>query len=283
MIKRTAKGFDIDYKKLDTTIRLGVRFLDNVIDMSRYPGDDTRLLARGNRKVGLGIMGFADLLVRLRVPYASERSFKIAEGLMQFIKAGAWETSRELAEVRGPFPNLKGSVFDRPGVRPPRNATTTTIAPTGTLSIIANCSPGIEPYYSLSYTRRVLGGLELHKLNPLLIEVAKEEGFFSEELMDFVSKGGALKDRDDVPDGVKKIFVTAFEVTPDDHIRMQAAFQKHTDNAVSKTVNLPAGATTEDVRRAYLRAFELGCKGVTVYRSGTRAGQVLSCKDTVYC
>jgi ribonucleoside-diphosphate reductase alpha chain len=283
MVKKGPKGFELDYKKLERTIRLALRFLDNVIDVNRYPVHDIEVMARGNRKVGLGVMGLADLLVRLGVPYDGERSLKIAEGLMQFIKACAWETSRELAAERGPFPNIKGSVFDRPGVVPVRNATTTTIAPTGTLSIIADCSSGIEPYYSLSYTRRVLGGVELYKLNPLFKEIAEEEGFFTEELMEYVAKGGSIKDRPEVPDEVKKLFVTAFEVSPENHIRMQAAFQKHTDNAVSKTINLPPGAAPADVREAYLKAYELGCKGVTVYRSGTRSGQVLSCKDTVYC
>jgi ribonucleoside-diphosphate reductase alpha chain len=283
MVKKTDKGFDIDYKKLDETVRMGIRFLDNVIDMNKYPVPDIELMAKGNRKVGLGVMGFADMLVRLKVPYASEKSFKIAEGLMQFIKESAWESSRELAAERGPFPNILGSVFDKPGVRPVRNTTTTTIAPTGTLSIIAGCSSGIEPYFSLSYTRQVLDGLELPELNPLLKEVAGEEGFYSEDLMDFISKGGLVKDRPDVPDEVKKIFVTAFEISPEEHIRMQAAFQKHTDNAVSKTINLPPEATPQDVKNAYLLAYELGCKGVTVYRSGTRAGQVLTCKNTLYC
>jgi ribonucleoside-diphosphate reductase alpha chain len=283
MVKKTDRTFDIDYKKLDKTVRMGVRFLDNVIDINKYPVPDIELMAKGNRKVGLGVMGFADMLVRLKVPYASEKSFKIAEGLMQFIKESAWESSRELAAQRGPFPNITGSVFDKPGVRPVRNTTTTTIAPTGTLSIIAGCSSGIEPYFSLSYTRQVLDGLELPELNPLLKEMAKEEGFYSEDLMEFISKGGLVKDRPDVPEEVKKIFVTAFEISPEDHIRMQAAFQKHTDNAVSKTINLPPEATPEDVKNAYLLAYELGCKGVTVYRSGTRAGQVLTCKNTLYC
>jgi ribonucleoside-diphosphate reductase alpha chain len=283
MVKKTAGGYDIDYRKLDKTVRMGIRFLDDVIDMNRYPVPDIEVMAKGNRKVGLGVMGFADMLVRLKIPYAGEKSFKVAEGLMQFIKESAWETSRELAAERGPFPNIKGSIFDKSGVRPVRNTTTTTIAPTGTLSIIAGCSSGIEPFFSLSYTRQILGGLELPELNPLLKEVAEEEGFFSEELMDYVSKGGSLNERTDVPEEVKKIFVTAFEISPENHIRMQAAFQKHTDNAVSKTINLPQGATPEDVRRAYLLAHELGCKGVTVYRSGTRPGQVLTCNSTLYC
>jgi ribonucleoside-diphosphate reductase alpha chain len=283
MVKETGDAHEIDYKKLDKTVRLGIRFLDNVIDMNRYPVPDIEVMAKANRKVGLGVMGFADMLVRLKVPYASEKSFRVAEGLMQFIKESAWETSRELAEERGPFPNLKGSIFDRPGTRPVRNSTTTTIAPTGTLSIIAGCSSGIEPYFSLSYTRQVLDGLELPELNALFKEVAEKEGFLSEDLMDFVSKGGLLKDRTDVPEEVKSIFVTAFEISPEDHIRMQAAFQKHTDNAVSKTINLPSEAAPEDVREAYLLAYKLGLKGVTVYRSGTRAGQVLTCKNTLYC
>ncbi|MBI5587469.1 MAG: adenosylcobalamin-dependent ribonucleoside-diphosphate reductase [Deltaproteobacteria bacterium] len=273
----------IDYGRLGETVRLGVRFLDNVIDMSRYPTENIDRLAKGNRKVGLGVMGFADLLVRLRVRYGSSESFSLAEEVMGFISRFAWDESRRLAAERGPFPNIKGSVFDRPGVPPVRNATTTTVAPTGTLSIIAGCSSGIEPFYSLSYTRQVLNGLNIPELNPLVSEVAVEEGFFSPDLIEYIKNGGEIKDRPDVPDKAKEIFTTAFDIGTEEHIRMQAAFQKHTDNAVSKTINLPPGATKEDVKKAYLLAYKSGCKGVTVYRSGTRAEQVLTCKSPLYC
>ncbi len=276
-------GRSIDRVALEKTVRLGVRFLDNVIDMSRYPVESIDRLAKGNRKIGLGVMGFADLLVRLRIRYGSPESLETAEDLMGLISRTAWDESRKLAEQRGPFPNIKGSVFDRPGTAPVRNATTTTVAPTGTLSIIAGCSSGIEPFYSLSYTRQVLNGVQIPELNPLVREVATEEGCFSEDLIEFIRKGGDIKERADVPEKVRALFVTAFDIGPEEHIRMQAAFQKHTDNAVSKTINLAPGSSKDDVAKAYLLAYSLGCKGVTVYRSGTRAEQVLTCKSPLYC
>ncbi|MBI5287337.1 MAG: hypothetical protein HY878_07105, partial [Deltaproteobacteria bacterium] len=287
--------FEIDWDKLEYVTKEAVHFLDNVIDMNKYPLPEIENMAKGNRKIGLGVMGFADMMVRLRIPYNSEDALKVGEGLMRFINEKAWETSRELAKERRPFPNIKGSIFDT-GVRGQvvkgtgvpftvkvRNATTTTIAPTGTLSIIAGCSSGIEPIFSLSYTRQVLDGLELPELNPLLPEVARAEGFYSDGLMDFVAKGGELTERDDIPDKIKKVFITAYHIPPEGHIKMQAVFQKYTDNAVSKTINLPQKATPEDVKKAYLLAYKLGCKGITIYRSGTREEQVLSCKNTLYC
>ena len=276
-------GRSIDRVALEKTVRLGVRFLDNVIDMSRYPVESIDRLAKGNRKIGLGVMGFADLLVRLRIRYGSPESLETAEDLMGFISRTAWDESRRLAEQRGPFPNIKGSVFDRPGTAPVRNATTTTVAPTGTLSIIAGCSSGIEPFYSLSYTRQVLNGVQIPELNPLVREVATEEGCFSEDLIEFIKNGGDIKERADVPEKVRALFVTAFDIGPEEHIKMQAAFQKHTDNAVSKTINLAPESSKDDVAKAYLLAYSLGCKGVTVYRSGTRAEQVLTCKSPLYC
>lgn len=283
MLKKEGGRWAVDYEKLDSTIRLGVRFLDDVIDACRYPSPETGRMARGNRKIGLGVMGFADMLLRLRMPYGGNESLEFAEGLMKRFSETARDESRRLAEERGPFPNIKGSVFDAPGVPGMRNATITTIAPTGTLSIIAGCSSGIEPFYSLAYTRRVLDKTLIQEVNPLFAEMAEEEGFYSPGLVDFVSRGGDLKERSDVPDGAKACLVTAFDVTPERHVMMQAAFQRHVDNAVSKTINLPAEASVKDVRDAFLLAYRLGCKGVTVYRTGTRKGQVLSCKDTLYC
>ncbi|MBI5453628.1 MAG: adenosylcobalamin-dependent ribonucleoside-diphosphate reductase [Deltaproteobacteria bacterium] len=277
------KGKGVDFDKLGQTVEISVRFLDDVIDASRYPSREIDAMAKGNRKIGLGVMGFADLLARLRIRYGSEESLKVARDIMKFISETGWETSRRLAKEKGPFPNIKGAVFDRPGAPPVRNATVTTVAPTGTLSIIAGCSSGIEPFYSLSYTRQVLNGVRIPELNPLVEEVAREEGFYSEELMEFVKNGGDLKDRADVPVHIKDIFVTAYDLPPEVHIRMQAAFQAFTDNAVSKTINLPPGASPNDVKEAYLLAYRLGCKGVTVYRSGTRAEQVLTCKSPLYC
>lgn len=283
MLKRKGRSWEIDHEKLEKTIRLAIRFLDNVIEMSRYPMPQIETMAKGNRKIGLGVMGFADMLARLRMEYGSGESLSIAENLMSFMHEKAWDESEKLAIERGPFPNIKGSIFDRPGKKPVRNATVTTIAPTGTLSIIAGCSSGIEPFYSLSFVRQVLDGVQIPELNPLVEEISKDEGFYSPELIVHVSKGGDIKKRADVPGGIKKIFATAFDISPDRHIKMQAAFQKYTDNAVSKTINLPENASPEDVRQAYLMAYGLGCKGVTVYRTGTRAAQVLSCKSTLYC
>ncbi len=280
---KMVKGRGVDFDKLKRTVEAAVRFLDDVIDASRYPSREIDAMAKGNRKIGLGVMGFADMLARLRIRYGSEESLRGARDIMKFISETGWETSRRLAKEKGPFPNIKGSVFDRPGAPPVRNATVTTVAPTGTLSIIAGCSSGIEPFYSLSYTRQVLNGVRIPELNPLVEEVAREEGFYSEELMEFVKNGGGLKDRADVPVHIKDIFVTAYDLTPEVHIRMQAAFQAFTDNAVSKTINLPPGASPNDVKEAYLLAYRLGCKGVTVYRSGTRAEQVLTCKSPLYC
>jgi len=276
-------AYEIDWDRLGRTVRMAVRFLDNVIDMNKYPLPAIERMAKGNRKIGLGVMGFADMLIKMRVPYDSDRALRIGEGLMQFIKGAAWETSRELAQERGVFQNIKGSIFDAAGIKPVRNATTTTIAPTGTLSIITGCSSGIEPVYSMSYTRQVLNGLQLPELHPLLPEIAKEEGFYSDELMDYIAKGSSLNGRKDVPEHIKKFFITALQIPPEGHVKMQAAFQKHTDNAVSKTINFPHDAKPADIKNAYLLAYQLGCKGITVYRSGTRAEQVLTCKSTLYC
>jgi len=275
--------YEIDWDRLGRAVRTAVRFLDNVIDMNKYPLPAIERMAKGNRKIGLGVMGFADMLIKMRVPYDSDRALRIGEGLMQFIKGAAWETSRELAQERGVFQNIKGSIFDAAGIKPVRNATTTTIAPTGTLSIITGCSSGIEPVYSMSYTRQVLNGLQLPELHPLLPEIAKEEGFYSDELMDYIAKGSSLNGRKDVPEHIKKFFITALQIPPEGHVKMQAAFQKHTDNAVSKTINFPHDAKPADIKNAYLLAYQLGCKGITVYRSGTRAEQVLTCKSTLYC
>lgn len=280
---KMVRGRDIDFDKLKKTVETAVRFLDDVIDAGRYPSREIDAMAKGNRKIGLGVMGFADMLIRLRVRYGSVEGFDIARDVMRFIGETGWGASRMLARERGPFPNIKGSVFDRAGVEPVRNATVTTIAPTGTLSIIAGCASGIEPFYSLSYTRQVLNGARIAELNPLVEEVAREEGFYSEGLMEFIKNGGAIKDRPDVPPHIRDIFITAYDLPPEAHIRVQAEFQRFTDNAVSKTINLPSGASPDDVKEAYLLAYRLGCKGVTVYRSGTRAEQVLTCKSPLYC
>jgi ribonucleoside-diphosphate reductase alpha chain len=269
----------IDFSRLRDMIWLSVRYLDNVIDMSNYPLPEIGKMARGNRKIGLGVMGFADMLYQLWIPYSSEKALDAGETVMRFIQSEAHEASRALAEERGVFEFFEQSVFkDRDNSRF-RNATVTTIAPTGTLSIIAGCSSGIEPLFAISFVRRVMDNDELIETNPYFERLAKERGFYSPELMDAIARAGSLKNVEGIPQDVKEVFVTAHDVSPEWHVRMQAAFQKYTDNAVSKTVNLPNQATVADVLRVYDLAFELGCKGVTIYRDGSKENQVLSYED----
>jgi ribonucleoside-diphosphate reductase alpha chain len=236
-------------------------------------------MVKGNRKIGLGVMGFADMLYQLKVPYNSERALAIAEEAMGFIQKESNEASKYLAEERGVFANFDKSVFKDTDEKSYRNATTTTIAPTGTLSILAGCSSGIEPLFALSFVRRVMDNDELIEVNPYFETVAKERGFYSHELMNRIAREGSIRNIKEVPEDIKEIFVTAHDITPEWHIRMQAAFQKYTDNAVSKTVNLPMDATIDDVSKVYKLAYELGCKGVTIYRDGSKENQVLSFQD----
>jgi len=267
----------IDFDKLRSVIRTAVRFLDDVIDVNKYPLEIIRTNTLGNRKIGLGVMGFADMLIKLGIPYDSEQAVHIADSVMSFISNEAHKVSEQLAEEKGPFPNYDMSVFAERGGPKMRNATVTTIAPTGTLSMIAGCSGGVEPIFAVSFVRKnILDNDELVEVNPLFEEVAKMEGFYSEKLMRTIAEKGSLRNVEEVPDRVKRIFVTAHDITPEWHIRMQAAFQKHTDNAVSKTVNFPHDATPKDVEKVYLLAHKLGCKGVTIYRDGSRSEQVLN-------
>jgi len=231
---------------------------------------------KGNRKIGLGVMGFADMLYQLSIPYNSDMAIDIAGEVMGFIQKTSHEASRHLAEERGVFENMDKSIFKDRAEHAYRNATITTIAPTGTLSIIADCSSGIEPLFALSYVRHVMDNDELTEVNAHFERVARERGFYSEELMDLIAQKGGIRDIDIIPEDIKKVFVTAHDVSPEWHIRMQTAFQKYTDNAVSKTVNLPHDATADDVRKVYDLAYELGCKGVTIYRDGSKEQQVLS-------
>ena len=266
----------VDYKGLRDVIFWSVRFLDNTIDMSKYPLSEIDEMVRGNRKIGLGVMGFADLLYQLKIPYNSEKALEIAEEVMGFIQKESHEASKCLAEKRGVFENFDKSIFKNQKGCTYRNASTTTIAPTGTLSIIANCSSGVEPLFALSFVRNVMDNDKLLEVNPYFENVAKEKGFYNSELMDTIALEGGVQHIDEIPEDVRKVFVTAHDISPEWHIRMQAAFQKHTDNAVSKTVNLPSDATVDDVLKIYNLAYELDCKGVTIYRDGSKENQVLS-------
>jgi ribonucleoside-diphosphate reductase alpha chain len=274
---------EIDWERLKKTVRIGINFLDDVIDVSRYPLDEIDRMAKGNRKIGLGVMGFADLLIRLGIPYDSEEALSTGEEIMKFVREKGRAYSADLARKRGVFPNYPGSRYDRMGGPALRNATVTTIAPTGTLSIIAGCSSGIEPLFALSFTRHILGDVQLPELNEAFLATAKQRGFFSDQLVMRVTAGESIQHMSIVPEDVKRLFVTAFEIAPEWHVRMQAAFQRHTDNAVSKTINFPQQATEEDVRKAFLFAYREGVKGITVFRSGSRSEQVLTCADPLYC
>ena len=264
----------VDWERLRDTTRVAVHFLDNVIDVNRYPLPKIEEMTKANRKIGLGVMGWADMLLQLRVPYNSPEAVKLAEEVMGFIHSEGRRASSALAETRGTFPNYPGSIFE--GKIRLRNATITTIAPTGTLSIIAGCSSGIEPLFAVSYIRTVMEGTRLIEVNPVFEKVAREQGFWSRELMERIAEKGCIRDFTEIPEDVRRIFVTAHDITPVEHITMQATFQMHVDNAVSKTVNFPHHATPKDVEDVFLLAYKLGCKGVTVYRDGSREEQVLS-------
>ncbi len=271
----------LDWQRLAQVIPQCVRFLDNVIDMSRYPIEEIDHATKLTRKIGLGIMGWHDTLLQLRIPYDSEEALSLGEEIMRFIQEKANEASLALSEARGPFPAFKGSRYD-PDF-PYRNSTRTTVAPTGTLSIVADCSSGIEPVFSLAFTRQhYLDAKDPAKLTRLLeanghfVKVAKAERFHSDELMAYLAAGGSLQAREEVPEWARRLFVTAQEITPEWHVRMQAAFQRHTDNAVSKTINLPFSASEADVADAYWLAYREGCKGITTYREGSRDYSVLS-------
>lgn len=273
-----SSGYEVDWAKLKETVWKAVHFLDNVIDVNKYPLPKIEEMTKANRKIGLGVMGWADMLIQLGIPYNSKEAIELAEEIMGFIQAEGRKASMELAEKRGVFPNYKESIYD--GRFPMRNATITTIAPTGTLSIIAGCSSGIEPLFAISFVRNVMEGTKLIEVNPYFERIAKERGFWSRDLMERITERGSIKNFREIPEDVKALFLTAHDITPADHVRMQAAFQKYVDNAVSKTVNFPHDATPDDVREVYLLAYKLGCKGVTVYRDGSREAQVLSTGKT---
>jgi len=273
-LSRMVEDGKINWDKLRETVRNAVHFLDNVVDANVYPLKEIAEITRANRKIGLGVMGFADMLIMLGVPYDSEEALELGEQVMKFIEEEAHKKSREIGETRGSFPNFEKSVWkDRYSAF--RNATVTTVAPTGTISIIAGCSSGIEPLFAVSFMRNVLGGARLFETNALFEETAKARGFYSAKLLEEIAKTGSVQKIGGVPDDVKRLFATALDIDPVWHVKMQAAFQKNTDNAVSKTVNLPFEAKVEDVREIYDLAWRLKCKGVTVFRYGSKPEQVL--------
>ncbi len=261
----------IDYLTLGDDITFAVRMLDNAIDANHYPLRETARMHKGTRKIGLGVMGWADALILLGIPYDSREAFAKARRVMRFIQESAHHVSEDLAEERGPFPYFTGSVYERTGMPPRRNATLTSIAPTGTLSLIAGCSSGIEPLFALAFKRRVLD-TELIEVNPHFVEIARREGFYSDNLMECVMGHGTARGQRTVPSRFRRLFRTAHEINYEAHIEMQAAFQEFTDNAVAKTINLPCRATRETVANAFQLAFEKGLKGITVFRAGTKPG-----------
>jgi ribonucleoside-diphosphate reductase alpha chain len=273
-LSKFVKNKKIDYERLRQVVHTAVHFLDNVIDMNEYPLKQIEKMTKGNRKIGLGVMGFADMLYQLGIPYNSEDGITTGEQVMRFVKQEADKASEELAKKRGCFPNWDKSIYYKK--RKMRNATRTTIAPTGSISMIADCSSGIEPLFALSFIKKVMDGKEFLYVNEIFKHSCMERGIYSEALMEKIANKGTIQDIQEIPEEVRRIFVVSHDINPEWHVRMQAAFQKHTDNAVSKTVNFPNYATIKDVETVYMLAYELGCKGVTIYRDGSRSEQVLN-------
>ncbi|MCX8175752.1 MAG: vitamin B12-dependent ribonucleotide reductase [Candidatus Bathyarchaeota archaeon] len=275
-LAKIVENGEVNWERLRTVVDVAVHFLDNVIDVNKYPLPQIEQMTKGNRKIGLGVMGWAEMLIKLNIPYNSEEALQLAEKVMETITSEARKKSVKLALEKGSFPNFEDSIWPTKGFKFLRNATVTTIAPTGTISIIAGVTSGIEPIFATSYIRNILGGAKLLEVHSIFEETARKRGFYSRDLIARIAKEGSLQRVDEVPLDVKRVFVTAFDVSPEWHVRMQAAFQKYTDNAVSKTVNLPYEATIEDVKKVYMLAWKLKCKGITVYRYGSRKQQVLT-------
>jgi ribonucleoside-diphosphate reductase alpha chain len=272
----------VNYGRLKEVVATGVHFLDNIIDKSEFPIPEIKLKTAANRKIGLGVMGWADLLLALGIPYDSEEAVDLAGEVMSFISQEALRASIKLAKERGPFPRWHLENIYKESNEPRRNATVTTVAPTGTISLIANCSSGIEPIYSIAYQRLSFGSERMLFVHPLFEQYATARNFYSESLMEYVSENGSLRDITDVPAAAKRLFVTTHDIAPKWHVRMQAAFQKHIDAAVSKTINFPNSATVDDVLASYELAYRLGCKGITIYRDGSRDMQVLSTQAAAF-
>jgi ribonucleoside-diphosphate reductase alpha chain len=266
----------VDYEKLEKVVKLATRFLDNVIDVNVFPVKQIEEMTRANRKIGLGVMGFADMLVLLGIPYNSEAALKVAEDVMKFINEKARETSVELGKEKGSFPNFEKSVWFRKS-EAMRNATVTTIAPTGSIGVIAGCSTGIEPLFAICYRRELSEtlGRSLVEINPLFETIAIRDEFYTEDLIKNLARKTSIQDINEVPENIRRIFVTAHDISPEWHVRMQATFQKYVDNAVSKTINFQNSATPQDIENAYVLAYKLGCKGVTVYRNASRQMQII--------
>jgi len=266
----------MDWPALAETIRLAVRLLDNIVDVCDYPVRNTVRLAQGNRKIGLGVMGFADCLFLLGIPYDSRKGVEFGSELMKFISSNARKASSELANLRGPFPNWSHSIWRTIRKRRVRNAAITCIAPTGTISIIADCSSGIEPAYSLVFVRQILNGSKMLQINPIFKQVAEKGGFYSNKLEQRIAKTGSIQQIAQIPPKIRRVFRCAYDIKPQWHIRMQAAFQEHCDAAVSKTINFNENATVAAVDKAYKLTYQLGCKGITIYRRGSRDREPMS-------
>jgi len=273
-LSRMVENGEINWEKLRETVRNAVHFLDNIIDANKFPLKEIEKMTKANRKIGLGVMGFADMLIQLGIPYNSEEALKLAEKTMKLVTEEARNKSVELGEQRGSFPNFNKSIW-KDEYHAMRNATVTTIAPTGSISIIAGCSSGIEPLFAISFIRNVLGGTRLFEINPLFEMTVKGRGLYSAKLLEEIARTGSVQEIEGVPEDIKRIFVTALDIQPEWHVKMQAAFQKYTDNAVSKTVNLPFEASIEDVRKIFELAWKLKCKGITIFRYGSKPEQVL--------
>ncbi len=278
-LARMVRRGRVDYARLEEAVAVGVRFLDNVIDLNRYPLTKIRRMTLSNRKIGLGVMGFAEMLIQLGIPYDSEKAVRLATRLMRRFTEAARSASAALARERGRFPNFSRSVYATQGIAPLRNATVTTVAPTGTISLLAGTSSGIEPLFAVSFVRRILDGTRLTEINPFFREMVRRRALQGDDVQIALSGCASIQGMQGIPPEIQVLFKTAMDIPPEAHLRIQAAFQRHTDNAVSKTINLPREALPEDIRRIYLRAHALRCKGITVYRYGSRANQVLSVLD----